>query len=186
MRLFTALDFPPDVHAEIVRVQTELKHLIEVRRWQSMRQAHLTVDFLGETPESLLEPLGAMFERVCREAAPFELALGAFGGFPNLHRAKVLWIGVGGERDSLIALEARMRQGFMELGLQPDERSYKPHITLAREVHKSPVLDELPTKISVTPLSWRVTEMVLFHSELRPEGAVHTPLGRYGLGKSSP
>lgn len=183
MRLFTALEFSPDVHAEIVRVQKELKALVQVRRWQSMRQAHLTVDFLGETPESMLEPLEAMFTRVCAETAPFELELAGLGGFPNLHRAKVLWIGVGGERDRLVEFETRMREGLVGLGMQPEDRAYKPHITLAREPHRSPELDELPSRVTVAPLRWRVDEMVFFKSELRPEGAVHTALGRYPLGQ---
>ena len=181
MRLFTAFEFPPDVHAEIVRVQRELKGLLDVRRWQSMRQAHLTVDFLGETPETLLEPLKAMFAAVCAETAPFELELAGFGGFPNLHRAKVVWIGVGGDRDALVDLESRMRDGLVGLGMQPEDRAYRPHITLAREPHKAPVLDELSDRLTVAPLRWRLDELVLFQSELRPEGAVHTALAKFPL-----
>jgi 2'-5' RNA ligase len=182
MRLFTAFEFPTDVHAEIVRVQKDVKARLKVRRWQSMRQAHLTVDFLGETPETLVEPLEAMFAQVCRETAPFELELAGLGGFPNLHRAKVLWIGVGGDRDRLIELETRMREGLVELGMNPEERAYKPHITLAREPHRAPELDALAETVTVAPLRWKLDELVLFKSELRPEGAVHTALGRYPLG----
>ena len=182
MRLFTALEFPPDVHDEIKRVQGELKRLIRSRRWQSMRQAHLTVDFLGETPEPMLEPLQAMLAETCAQASPFELALGAFGGFPNLARARVLWLGVEGERDRLVELEGHTREGLASIGLAVEERPYAPHITLAREPERSPMLTELPERLGVAPLRWRANEVVLFQSELRPEGAVHTVLGRYPLG----
>ncbi|MNY51433.1 RNA 2',3'-cyclic phosphodiesterase [compost metagenome] len=123
-----------------------------------------------------------MLAATCAEAAPFELALGGFGGFPHLSRARVLWVGVEGDRDRLIAIEARMREGLAGIGLAVEDRPYAPHITLAREPERSPLLAELGDRIVVSPLRWRAVEVVLFQSELRPEGAVHTVLGRYPLG----
>jgi 2'-5' RNA ligase len=181
MRLFTAFEFPPDVKAELARVQHALKPLVTCRRWQSLRQAHLTLDFIGEVPAPLLAPLQEMLARTAAVHAPFELSLGGFGGFPSLARARVLWIGVEGERDRLEALEHDMRLGLAATGAAVEDRPYSPHITLAREPVKSPVLTELPARIQVAPLAWRAETVVLFNSELRPEGAVHTELGRYDL-----
>jgi 2'-5' RNA ligase len=181
MRLFTAFEFPPDVKDELARVQRALKPLVTCRRWQSLRQAHLTLDFIGEVPEPLLAPLQEMLARTAAAHAPFELRLDGFGGFPSLARARVLWVGVGGERDRLEALEHDMRLGLAATGAAIEDRPYAPHITLAREPAKSPVLAELPTRLEVVPLAWRAEAVVLFNSELRPEGAVHTELGRYAL-----
>jgi 2'-5' RNA ligase len=181
MRLFTAFEFPPDVKTELARVQRELKPLVTCRRWQNLRQAHLTLDFIGELPEPLLGPLQEMLARTAAAHAPFELNLAGFGGFPSLARARVLWIGVGGERDRLEALEHDMRLGLAATGAAIEDRPYSPHITLAREPVKSPVLAELPERIQVAPLVWRAETVVLFNSALRPEGAVHTELGRYDL-----
>jgi 2'-5' RNA ligase len=181
MRLFTAIAFPPDVLAELARVQDELKSQIEARRWQSLATAHLTVHFLGETPDPMLAPLQAVMAAECAQVAPFDLALGAFGGFPNLPKARVLWLGVGGERDRLLALEARLRPAIAAVGLDTEDRAYKPHITLAREPDRHGPLAELPDRCPVRPLAWRVDEVLLFRSELKPQGAVHTVLGRYPL-----
>lgn len=181
MRLFTAFEFPPDVKEELARVQRALKPLVNARRWQSLRQAHLTLDFIGELPAPLLGPLQEMLARTAAAHAPFELRLDGFGGFPSLARARVLWIGVGGDRDRLEALEHDMRLGLAATGAAIEDRPYAPHITLAREPVKSPVLADLPARIEVAPLSWRAEAVVLFNSELRPEGAVHTELGRYEL-----
>lgn len=181
MRLFTAFEFPHEVHAEIARVQRELKPLITSRRWQNLAQAHLTLDFIGDVPEPLLAPLQAMLEEKAAAAAPFELRLGGFGGFPSLTRARLLWLGVEGERERLIALEHAMRAGLSATGVAVEERAYAPHITLAREPVRSPVLAQLGDRLTVSPLAWRAKEVVLFESVLRPQGALHTVRGRYPL-----
>lgn len=181
MRLFTAIAFPPDVLAELAHIQSGLKSHIEAQRWQNLANAHLTLHFLGETPEPMLAPLQAVMAAECARSAPFDLALGAFGGFPNLARARVLWLGVGGERERLLALEARLRPAIAEVGLDTEDRAYKPHITLAREPDRHGPLSELPERCPVKPLAWRVDEVLLFQSELKPQGAVHTVLGRYPL-----
>ncbi|MFN3430276.1 MAG: RNA 2',3'-cyclic phosphodiesterase [Candidatus Sericytochromatia bacterium] len=181
MRLFTAIAFPPDVIAELKTAQEWLRGRVDAQRWQSLANAHLTLHFLGETPEPMLAPLEAVMASGCAQAAPFDLALGAFGGFPNLARARVLWLGVGGERDRLLALEARLRPAIAAVGLDTEDRAYKPHITLAREPDRHASLAELPDQWVARPMAWRVDEVLLFRSELKPQGAVHTVMGRYPL-----
>jgi len=86
---------------------------------------HLTLHFLGSVPTArlpaLLEGFSVPFE-------PFRLDLGK----------EVLWPhGVAllepiAEPPALLALHARLSQALVSLGLQPEARRYRPHVTMAR------------------------------------------------------
>ena len=47
-------------------------------------------------------------EEASRGGSPFRLTIGGLGAFPNLRRPRVLWVGIGGEVDKLVALQQRI------------------------------------------------------------------------------
>jgi len=177
MRLFTAFELPPDVHDEVSRVQADLNSL-PFRRWQSTRTLHLTLHCLGEVSPARLDPLDAALRDGCRDFGAFHLQLDGLGGFPSLKHPRILWIGLGGERERLAALEAALRPRVIAAGIPLEARRYSPHITLARDPQEEVRMPDRVPK----PLGWTTSELVLFQSTLQPGGASHTPLARYPLG----
>ncbi len=176
MRLFTAFELPPDVKNEVVRLQTEL-HDLPFRRWQPATTLHLTLHFLGEVDPALLPRLEPELREACRGFGSFRLQLDRLGAFPNLRHPRTLWLGLAGQRDRLDALESALRPRVIALGIPLEVRRYAPHITLARDPREAVrVPEQLPR-----PLAWQASELVLFHSALKPQGAIHTPLARFPL-----
>ena len=176
MRLFTAITLPPDVRDEVVRFQEAL-HALPFRRWQSAETLHVTLHFMAEVDPDKLTSLEERLREGCRDFGAFRLQLDRLGAFPNAKRPQTLWIGVAGERDRLAALEANLRPRVIAEGIPLELRRYSPHITLARYPQGPFALpDRAPA-----PLDWEVSELVLFQSTLRPQGAVHTPLSRFPL-----
>lgn len=176
MRLFTALELPPEVRDEVSRFQADL-HALPFRRWQSVETLHVTLHFLGEVDPPMLDPLEATLRDGCRNFGAFRLHLDRLGAFPNMKRPQTLWLGIGGERERLSALEATLRPRVIAEGIPLELRRYSPHITLARNPREAFALPER----APMPLEWTVSELVLFQSSLQPRGAIHTPLARFPL-----
>ena len=102
-------------------------------RWVRLDGLHLTLRFLGPTPDSLIEPTRAAVREVARVAeGPIDLELTGAGTFPRATRPRTLWIGVGGATDALDRLAGLTERHLVAAGWPPEPRPYRPHLTLAR------------------------------------------------------
>src|SRR5579875_877491 len=92
MRLFTAIDLPPDILLRLERLLSALRPEALIK-WSPLDNLHVTTKFIGEWPESRLEEL---HETISGIATPdsFEIFLRDLGWFPNERAPRVLWAGV--------------------------------------------------------------------------------------------
>lgn len=191
LRLFIAIELSPEVKQGIGRLQTDLKQRLPPRvvRWTNPEGIHLTLKFLGDTPESKVP---AVTQGVLAAAAgfePFELSVAGFGCFPNPHKARVLWVGIPDAPRSLAGVQRAVDLQMARLDYARETRPFSPHLTLGRVNDRvSPaerqalaaLLDRtMIGELGVMP----VQEIVLFQSELRPDGAVYTALARLFLAR---
>lgn len=181
MRLFIALDLPEEVVQYVTDVQNDLKQQIQADRWQSTRNLHLTLHFLGEVPKELLPAIRQDMDMVSTIIAPFSLSTGYLGVFPQLEKPRVLWLGLHGDISALKQLHLLLKKRLqMHPGLHVDRKPYRPHITLARGPQyggRALPLEEWGHKIHTNSgPRFTVQHVHLYQSELRPEGAIHTIL----------
>lgn len=181
MRLFTALELSGAAHDELARVQAWLQPRVRYKRWQPLHQAHVTLHFLGEVPEAELPAIQAACEAAAAGHGPFSLSLAELGAFPNPRKASVLWVGLGGDRDALAALQADGKARLQAAGVTLEDRAYAPHLTLAREPLERVDWEAVTDGLAVAPCPWTVESFTLFQSQLTPKGAIHTALGTYSL-----
>ncbi len=186
MRTFIAIDLPQEVHRELARQQAAFRGLIRDARWTSPEGIHLTLKFLGEVKDAqvieikrALEPLAAF--------TPFTVEVKGFGFFPDARRPRVFWAGIDAAPD-LGQLAARVEDAMAKLGFPREERSYSPHLTLARfrEPKPQPALRDMVAKH--TELSWgrfEVSEFFLYESKLHPQGAEYIKLARFAIDSPS-
>jgi 2'-5' RNA ligase len=111
---------------------------------------HLTVAFLGELTAEGLD--------VARQVPPievggFEMTLDALGIWPE---SKILWLAPSSPPDALGELEANLWDALGERGFHSEERTYRPHVTLARRAR--------PVDAAVTPVRWVVEDLALVES----------------------
>ncbi len=183
MRAFFAVELPEDVSDVVSRGLAELRGRLPAARWVRPGSVHVTLRFLGEQEQALLAALG---ERIAAELAglpPAEVRLAGGGFFPHERRARVAWL--GGRSPGLEAWAAAVERCARELGVEPEERPFSPHLTLARLERPWGAADVEMFSVAVS--NWRLPEftareLVLFASELRPSGAVHTALRRIAAG----
>src|SRR5579884_1704502 len=132
MRLFTAIDLPPEILLRLDRLLSALRPEALVK-WSPLDNLHVTTKFIGEWPEQRVPELHEALQKITRRQ-PFEVELKGLGWFPNERSPRVLWLGVEGGQP-LAKLAKDIEQPLASLGIPPEEREFSPHLTLARIKH---------------------------------------------------
>ena len=175
MRLFVAVDVPDGLKEGIeARIVAPLRGVLPGARWTRPEGRHLTLKFLGNV-EDEREPLIAETVRVvAARHTSFDAAFAEVGGFPNLGRPRVLWVGLGRGNDQMAQVARDLEETLEPLGFEPEDRPFRGHFTLARFPKPSRV-DALPA-LSVPDGAFRVEGITLFRSHLHPKGARYEAL----------
>lgn len=189
IRAFIAIELSDAIREKLSQLLTRLKcPETSAVRWVPVSNIHLTLKFLGDTSPSNLEILSKILHAEAARRKPFEFEVGGIGTFPNLRRPRVIWVGVQAPRE-LLALQRSIEAEAVRLGYNPDGRPFSPHLTLGRvnqnatphEVRQ--ISEVLLRQPSETLGKISVDRVILFRSDLRPTGAVYTPLATAMLGR---
>ena len=184
MRLFFAIEIPPDLVARVSAVQAELGALMPDPgiRWTRPENLHYTLKFLGELPVQRAYRAVEVAQDIARARRPFELTIGGVGVFPNPQRPNVLWIGATAGRDELIGLARELDNALARERFRRETKEPKAHLTLARiktydaEVAVSAKLDRVKVGDVGT---FTPHHMVLMQSVLTPTGSNYTVVERF-------
>ena len=144
MRLFIGIEFPPDIVDGLCFLQGSLRSLTRAGRFPDRDNLHLTLHFLGEVKEEQVAEVKQKLEAVAIQHSPFPLALGErVGYFGQGQKLRVLWLGLQGDWSRLLYLQTKVAATMKNFGGTAEERAYKPHITLARDVIFSSHFDKM-------------------------------------------
>jgi 2'-5' RNA ligase len=185
MRAFIAFELPPEITRLAADLQAQLQRQGLKMRWVRPGNIHLTLRFLGEIPSEQSTAVAQAMGAAVVGSAPIQLSAQGMGVFPGLRKPRVLWIGLGGEAERLGQLAARLETELAPLGIPREERPFKAHLTLARiqtAVDAARLQSALESCGGYAPRPFPAAEMVLFKSDLRPQGPMYTPLARAALG----
>jgi RNA 2',3'-cyclic 3'-phosphodiesterase len=175
-RLFVAIDLPEDIKKAICALRCP----ISGAKWVDEAQFHLTLRFIGDADDDLLHRITTVLSGIM--AAPFSLAMMGVGCFPPKRNPKVLWVGIG-KNEALFNLQDAVEKVLLQSGLEPEIRSFSPHITIARLKETSAVLlaPFLQKNNGFTTPKFPVTEFILYSSTLAPQGAIHRQVALFPL-----
>jgi len=186
LRTFLAVPVPRDVSSKKNMLYSTLENVDGDINWVKNAQLHLTMKFLGHTPESAIIDVIDHVEKITPNMNPFDLKIEETGCFPVPTRPRILWLGLKGNLDLLKSMVESIENVLEPLGFPKESRDILPHITLARikypQKHTPNVNPFL--KSSYDPIDFPVDRMQFFSSELLPSGAVHTILKTFPLGES--
>jgi 2'-5' RNA ligase len=124
LRLFVGIGFPPELKLRLSRLETAMPGA----RWVDPGNLHLTLRFIGEIAEDVAADVDEALAGLKARRFTLQLAgTGVFGG----NKPHALWVGV--ERDpGLVNLRDKIEQTLIRTGLDPEQRRFAPHVTLAR------------------------------------------------------
>ena len=189
MRLFIGVDFPKLVVDELCSLQNKIRDLVRGGRFPAPDNLHLTLQFLGETPESRITEIHRALSTVASRHAPFQLAVDdRIGYFGSMNPVRVAWVGMKGDIAALSVIQADIAVTMRELGFAAEERAYKPHITLARDAffrQSEVILKNGGIDLPVTPFPWmRIEQFALISSEIVQGGRRYRPLATFRLAEN--
>ena len=177
IRAFLAIRPSDEILAAVRELQRELGDTGADVRWVSTDSMHLTIQFLGDVREHELPEIERGLREQFASVEPFELECRGLGVFPNWKRPRVLWAGLHGA--GLTAVAESAETVLSVLGFPPEEREFSPHITIGRmrstrgwESLSRALRERNEQSIAVC----RIDHATLYRSQLRPDGAVYTPI----------
>jgi len=174
-RLFIAVPVADEVRASVGELmETVAGASIDERaygqpRWVRVDGLHLTLRFLGATPDERQGDVAAAVTAASAGVGPFRVALSGGGCFPNPIQPRVLWMGIVEGVEPLAAMVRRLDEALLPLGWPPETRPFAPHLTLAR-TDGVPGADEKARRLVEAArgisLSWEAGSIVLYRSVL--------------------
>lgn len=184
MRLFVSIDLTDDVRESVAGVQDRFRDA-EGLSFVDPEQAHVTLTFLGDTDEddlpALTDALAATVEDV--NFGPFRAEFGGLGVFPSLDYIRVLWLGVREGSEEMTLLHEAVEPRVSDLGFDPEEHEFTPHVTLARMEHAGgkELVQENVRELDPDAGRMEVEEIRLTKSELTSDGPEYSTVEAFEL-----
>lgn len=184
IRSFLAIRLPEPIRKDLENIQERLKETDASVKWVTPDNVHLTLKFLGNIESKDVEKIHDIVSKIVTKETHLILRGEGVGAFPHIKSPRVIWVGISGEIDRLKDIHIRMEEELETIGFRPEERSFSPHLTIGRvktRVHKA-LLDRLIALKDYRSQPFKAGEIILFKSDLRPYGPIHTPLKTIPLG----
>jgi len=182
MRSFIGIDFSRELKKSIADFQSELKKYADSGRWKYVDNFHLTLKFLGEIDLTQMGAVIGKLSEVCEGRKSFILKpenLGFFLGNGNL---RVLWLALGGDMDSLKALQKDIDLSLTEIGFKPEKRPFTPHITIGQDVIFNESFDDVKRRFRDIKFPGIIADrIILFRSDQIGHKRVYTPVKTFKL-----
>ena len=126
-RLFIAIRPPEDVRDLLIDAMDDSPAL----RWVGDEQLHLTLRFIGEVERPVANDIAVALDHV--RSPSFDLSIAGVGKFEQ-RNGGALWAGVS-PKEPVVMLAAKIERAIQQVGLEPEHRTFRPHITLRHASH---------------------------------------------------
>jgi 2'-5' RNA ligase len=166
MRMFVAV-VPPEEAVEDLDAFLDVRREHGPFRWTLPEHWHLTLAFLAEVPERVLDDLEDRLGDAARRHRVGEASITGGGAFPHVGAAKVIWAGLDvDDPDLLRHLAVACRAAAAKAGVAPDGQRFRPHLTLARTGRPVEATRWVRVLDGYRGPCWRVEEVALVASHL--------------------
>ncbi len=175
MRVFLAYRFDEQQLDKIDTVKQKLADHAKKGRFTDKNNLHITIHYLGEVETKQLPGIRSVMETVRQK--PFVIHADSIGSFER-RQGSIYYLHV----DASKQLRSVYRQTAVELekrGFDVPDRSYRPHITLARKT-----ILERDVGFDIRPLEIHADKIYLMESKHVNDRLVYKPVFSVPLGKN--
>jgi len=183
IRTFIAINIPDNIKELIAEFRDTLVGAHFPVKWVRPENIHLTLKFIGEIPQNLVDRICDDMKNTPPLCEPFEIAVSGTDVFPNLNKPRVYWIGITHGAGELIQLARDIDEKTARHGIEREKRPFRPHLTLGRVKSPKPVrgIDKFISPDIFYAGTFIAEEIVVMQSVLKPSGPVYTPLAVHSL-----
>ena len=187
MRLFVGIEISPaavnattELIAELRAARTTLAPRSRIA-WVTAERLHITVRFIGHVDDRRADEIRAVLAPPLA-LDPFDLTIAGVGTFPPKGPPRVVWAGLTVGSAELIAIESTVSERLVRAGVPREERTYNPHLTLARVRDAAGLRPASFAGFGEIGLgTTSVDAITLFESRLSPKGPTYAALARTPL-----
>ncbi len=175
IRVFIAIELPDAVKTTLAQTGKKLAQQLPAGsvRWVKPERIHLTLRFLGDTAVTQLPAITTQLDELAAQHTPFNLHLDKLGCFPNRKRPRVIWAGMAGNTNALLALKQDLDKRLASLGWEEEGRPFQAHLTLGR-VKNSRAVSQVKWGVELEKVVLGVTAVHLIESQLQRSGPIYT------------
>ncbi len=179
-RLFVALKIPRDIREKIITFRNEAKPDYANYKWEQIEKIHLTLKFIGDVRENLVEDITEEI-RFVEEYNCFDCRLTQFGFFFKNKKPRILWIGLT-LNDYADDIVKRLNEELVKFSIPSEKRIFNPHLTLKRMTgdEGKKFIDSFE-QYKVPEIKFKAGKIVLMKSDLLPSGSKYTEIKNYHL-----
>ncbi len=186
LRTFIAIELPPELKENIFSRTDSLREVARSVKWVAADNLHITLKFLGNTPEEQLPEIEKAVRGAVSMHQAFDMVFTGAGAFPESSRKppRVIWVGVEAP-ETLFKIQSSVDTAMAALGYEPESRSYSPHLTIGRvkQPPRGGLLRREIDALEKEPFgSVHVQEISMMKSTLHPAGARYDRIFSVSLG----
>ena len=186
IRTFVAVEITSAVRGRAGVLIEQLRAAPADVKWVATQNLHLTLKFLGDVDSRETARVCEAVGQAAADVEPFKLEVCRAGAFPNARRPRTLWLGCGDGQQEMIALHGHVEKPLKKLGFRPDHRRFHPHLTIGRvrggRMGVTELGQRLEQQADFKAGRIKVSEVVVFSSQLDRTGPIYEALSRAKLG----
>lgn len=168
--LFIAVPIPDAIKQHIHARCVQIAEQTAFKKWVRAADYHITLKFLGGVEQELAEKVKSTIDQIVPSHLQFALEANGLNTFGRPASPRILWMGLEGNLSALDQLQADIDKAMEPLGFTREDRSYQPHITLAKNYIGEAAFDVQQlgeiTDEGNPPLVWEVSEIVLYRTHM--------------------
>ena len=175
-RLFTGLEIPREIAEDLAMCRGGLHGA----RWIDAEFYHLTLRFIGDIDDHLAHDVYETLGQIRRK--PFTVTLDALDSFGGDKPRAI--IARAQPNPELVELQAEQERLIRRIGMAPEPRKFKPHVTLARlrASNAWSVAEYLSARGLFLLRKFHVDRFVLFSARAVTGGGPYVVEAEYPLG----
>ncbi|MGJ7044560.1 RNA 2',3'-cyclic phosphodiesterase [Thermoanaerobacterium thermosulfurigenes] len=172
MRAFLAIKLSENIINEINNLQEELKKYTIKGRCTNKDNLHITLKFFGEINEEQVSKIRETINNISSNFKPFYIRLNKIGCFEGKDNIRVLWVDVKND-NNLILLHDAIETELSKAGFKKDDRKFKTHITVARDIILKKSIEEINNLYKLDSNYFAVSNIHLMESKLENNRRVY-------------
>ena len=166
IRSFISIPLSPLIKSGASKWIKKLSEFDEGVKWVPTDNFHLTLKFLGEVDNTEVHTVCQRLRIVAADYDPFELLFGAPGVMPNPRKPRIIMVNVHDSAGMLVPMVEEIEGEMADLGFRPEQRDYRPHLTIGRTRGQSRrTSEELINQIE-SMADFRLGEMIVDELQL--------------------